>query len=71
MTMIVTVIMMSAMPVIVLTPRCSSRNIMPSATAVSGWSAPIMEVCVGPMRRTALTPVILETMVAQSPRPRM
>ena len=40
-------------------------------TAVTGCRAPRMDVIVGPMRRTALTPVKFEIIVDQSAKPRI
>ena len=58
-------------PSTVDTLRCSSRKIIPKITAVRGWSAPRIEVSVGPMRLTAFTPVKLDIIVDQRARPRM
>lgn len=66
-----TAISMSEMPEIVFTPKCSSRKATPSTTAVKGCKAPRMEVSVGPILLTALTPVKLDTIVAHNPSPNM
>lgn len=66
-----TATIIKTIPPIVLGPKCSSRKNAPRITAVSGCSAPRMEVRVGPMRLTALTPVKFETMVAHNPSPKI
>ena len=40
-------------------------------TAVTGCRAPRMDVWVGPIRLIALTPVMFDTIVDQSPSPRI
>lgn len=70
-TVNITVTIIRTIPIMVLIPKCSSRKIAPRTTAVSGCRAPSIDVKVGPMRLTALTPVKFETIVDHKPSPAM
>ena len=65
--MMTTAGMMRAMPVQIFHVRLSLRNRQPSATAVSGSSAPSTAVIVEPMRFTAATRQRLVTTVQTRP----
>lgn len=61
----------SPTPRALVQPNRSPKTVAPMATAVSGSSAPKIDVSVGPMNLIALTSVMLEIAVAGSASPRI